>query len=72
VVLANIYLCLLTTVRKVSQIEAYLLHTGLYGCVEKFLLISVIGDKVQPAKIEFGILEGRLYAEIIRGLNDGS
>ncbi|WP_285769537.1 hypothetical protein [Peribacillus sp. SI8-4] len=48
-----------------SEVVAYKLPSDLYGWAENFLMMAGDGLRMLPAKIEFGILDGRAYAEII-------
>ncbi|WP_379051156.1 hypothetical protein [Metabacillus endolithicus] len=54
----------IATVKEGSKAIAYTLPTDLFGWVQNFMMMSQDGVKLLPAKIEFGILEGRAYAEI--------
>jgi hypothetical protein len=55
----------IATVKEGSEVVACILPMELYGWTENFLLMSVNGTKLLPAKIEFGILDGKPYAEIL-------
>jgi hypothetical protein len=56
----------IATVKDYNKVVAYILPSELHGWVENILLMSTNGLRVPlPAKVEFGVLGGRLYAEIL-------
>ncbi|WP_035424555.1 hypothetical protein [Bacillus sp. UNC438CL73TsuS30] len=55
----------IATVKEGGKSVAYVLPEGLNGWVENTMLMSMQGIKLLPSKIEFGILDGRTYAEIL-------
>ena len=54
----------IATVKEGNNAVAYVLPAELHGWVENILFMSIKGLKVPlPAKIEFGIVDGRPYAK---------
>jgi hypothetical protein len=56
----------IATVKEENNAVAYVLPTELHGWVENILLMGINGLRVPlPAKVEFGVLDGKPYAEIL-------
>jgi hypothetical protein len=55
----------IATVKEGDKAVAYVLPIELNGWVENMMLLSMDGVKMFPEKVEFGILNGRPYAEIL-------
>ncbi|WP_174732989.1 hypothetical protein [Mesobacillus harenae] len=55
----------IATVKKGNGAKAYILPEELHGWALNVLMTSADGVKMFPATVEFGVLNGRSYAEIL-------
>lgn len=52
-----------------NEVIAYKLPEELHGWCQSIINIAMTGVKIVPSRIEFGILNGKYYAEILQKIN---